>query len=72
MLLRIHLSWAIFLFATPETVSLKGETKGVIEISVSEIPVTKSYPISFALTNTSYFHERYFSKGYNEEWEIKS
>lgn len=69
--MRIHLLWAIFLFASSET-ALKGKTKVVIEINVSEIPITKSYPISLALNNTSYFYERDFSKSCNEEWEIKS
>lgn len=52
------------------TASLKGETKRLIEISVSEIHATKICPIFLALTNTSYLYERYFSKDCNEEWEI--
>lgn len=59
------------MYVISETASLKGETEGLIEISVSEIQVTKICRISLALTNTSYFYERDFSKGCNEEWEMK-
>lgn len=48
-----------FLLATSETALVKGETKGLIEISVSEMHVTKICPVPLALTNTNYFYEMF-------------